>query len=64
MEFRVERLAERRKLLGFTQKDVADRLGISVPTYCRYEKGTRKIDAEFLPKVAEALFCKVKFFYA
>jgi transcriptional regulator with XRE-family HTH domain len=64
LEFKRERIAQRRKLLGFTQKDVAERLGISEAAYNRMENGSRKIAAERLPEIAEALLCKVKFFYA
>ena len=63
IEFQRERIAERRKLLGFSQADVAGKIGISKSAYNRMELGKQKIDVELLPRFADALLCKVKFFY-
>jgi transcriptional regulator with XRE-family HTH domain len=38
-----EKLIEVRKLKGFTQKDIADRLNMEVSGYCKMENGQRKI---------------------
>ncbi len=46
-------LKELRAQRGLTQKDVAELLHISRPTYTRYETGERKPDYETLRKLSE-----------
>ncbi len=41
-----ERIKLLRKARGLTQKDVADKLGITVGAYSHYEKGTREMDVK------------------
>lgn len=48
-----ERLLEQRKLYGYTQRDMAERLGISQPSYIRYENGTSEPTQENLVKIAD-----------
>ncbi len=48
-----ERLLEQRKLYGYTQRDMAERLGISQPSYVRYENGTSEPTQENLVKIAD-----------
>ncbi len=48
-----ERLLEQRKLSGYTQRDMAERLGISQPSYVRYENGTSEPTQENLVKIAD-----------
>ena len=48
-----ERLLEQRKLYGYTQRDMAERLGISQPSYVRYENGTSEPTQENLLKIAD-----------
>lgn len=48
-----ENLKEMRKLCGFTQKEVAEKLNISQPSYIRYENGTAEPTLENLVKLAE-----------
>ncbi|MEM6427642.1 MAG: helix-turn-helix transcriptional regulator [Deinococcota bacterium] len=43
-----------REYLGYTQMDMAERLGISQPTYAKYEKA-KNSRRETLEKVAQAL---------
>ena len=48
-----ERIKEQRKLYGFTQRDIAERLGISQPSYIRYENGSSEPSQENLVKIAD-----------
>lgn len=47
------RLAEERKALGYTQKQVADALGISDRTYSKWETGENEMDVSSLCRLAE-----------
>lgn len=47
-------LTERRKSLGYTQKFMAERCGVSQQTLCNYELGKRSIQKGYLPKIAAA----------
>ncbi len=42
-----------RVMCHLTQRDIADRLGISQPSYIRYENGTSEPTLENLVKIAE-----------
>lgn len=48
-----EALLEQRKLNHLTQREVASRLGISQPSYIRYEKGAAEPSLENLVKLAD-----------
>lgn len=48
-----EKLKEMRKMCGLTQREVAERLGISQPSYVRYENGTSEPTLENLAKLAD-----------
>ena len=48
-----EKLKEMRKLYGLTQRQVAEALGISQPSYIRYENGTSEPTLENLVKLAD-----------
>ena len=48
-----ERLLTLRKEGRLTQEDVAKELGISLKSYCRYERGERLPDAEILALIAD-----------
>ena len=53
-------IANRRKELGLTQADMAEKLGMSsAPAYNKYEKGTYKFNADAVPLLANALNCEV-----
>lgn len=54
MEFS-ERLKTLRKEAGFTQVDVAEKLGISQPAYASWERGAKKPTQENLVKIAQIL---------
>ncbi len=47
------RLKEQRKLYGITQRDMAEKLGISQPSYIRYEKGSAEPSQENLVRIAD-----------
>ena len=47
------RLAEERKARGYTQKQVADALGISDRTYSKWETGENEMDVSALCRLAE-----------
>ena len=48
----MEKLIELRKNRNWTQQYIADRLGISRPTYTRYETGERDPDFDTLKKIS------------
>ena len=53
-----ERIQQRRKLLGLSVRQVADRAGLSASTLSRIERGLRSADNRFvLAAIAEALRC-------
>ncbi len=43
-----------RELKGFSQKGIADKLGITQSSYARFETGAKKTDFDMLERVAEA----------
>jgi transcriptional regulator with XRE-family HTH domain len=53
MQIFCTRLAELRKLHGFTQRYIADYIGLSQPSYLRYETGTAEPSQENLVKIAD-----------
>lgn len=48
------RIKKARRHARMSQKDLADRVGISVNSLCRYEKDSRVIDAATLAKIVKA----------
>lgn len=53
-----DKLREKRIANGYTQKELANRLGISVSCYAGYEQGYREPDFKTLVKICKEL--KVK----
>ncbi len=53
METFQEKLKEMRKIYSLTQRQVAEKLGISQPSYIRYENGTSEPTLENLVKLAD-----------
>lgn len=53
------RLAQRirafRKLKGYTQSELADRLGVSIAIVGTIERGTRQADSRIIKRIAEVL---------
>jgi len=52
-------ITERRSELGLKQEDIAARLGMDRASYCRYENGVYKLNAEDIPTLAAALKCPI-----
>lgn len=52
---------ELRKLNRFTQREVAQRLGVSQPSYIRYENGSAEPTLENLVKIADLYDVSVDF---
>ncbi|MDF2714762.1 MAG: Xre family transcriptional regulator [Paenibacillus sp.] len=50
-----QRIRAFRKLKGYTQDELAQRLGVSIAVLGSVERGTRKADGKLLNKIAEAL---------
>ena len=48
-----KRLREMRLLCGLTQREMAEKLDISQPSYIRYENGTAEPSLENLVKISE-----------
>jgi bacteriophage CI repressor helix-turn-helix domain len=60
MEFS-ERLKNLRKQAGFTQVDVANKLGISQQAYASWERGSKKPTQDNLVKIAQILNVSVDY---
>ena len=48
-------IREKRKALGLTQEQVAERLGVSTPAVNKWEKGSTYPDITLLPALARLL---------
>lgn len=59
-----EKIRELRKLLGITQAELANRLGVEQATVSLYESNKRAITIEMLMKIAKALGVDVKYFFS
>ena len=57
------RVRERRKHLGLSQTELAERLGLSFQQVQKYENGGNRISAGTLGRIAEALDVPVGFFF-
>ena len=57
------RLRERRKALGLTQQELAERVGITYQQAHKYETGLNRIAAGRLHVIAEALGVEVAYFF-
>jgi len=57
------RLRRRRRLLGLTQQQLADQVGIRFQQIQKYECGANRISAARLWQLAEALESPVSYFY-
>ena len=56
-----QRLKQERKTLGLTQRDFAEKLGITQPSYIRYENGSSQPTLETLVRIAEILDVSVDY---
>jgi transcriptional regulator with XRE-family HTH domain len=57
------RVRHRRMALGLSQSDLGNVLGITFQQVQKYEKGTNRISASRLQRIAEALQVKAPFFF-
>jgi len=57
------RLRERRILLGLTQQELAELIGVTYQQAHKYEKGTNRIAAGRLSVIARALGVEIDYFY-
>ena len=58
-----QRLKQRRIALGFSQSDIADRLGLTFQQVQKFEKGVNKLTAARLFELAQQLDTTVEYFY-
>lgn len=58
-----KRLRRRRRLLGLTQQQLADRVGVRFQQIQKYECGANRVSAARLFQLAEALNVPVGYFY-
>ena len=58
-----EKLKERRKLLGLSQTELADMLGISFQQIQKYEKGKNRISASRLVDLSNVLDVNITYFF-
>ncbi|MCI8413805.1 MAG: helix-turn-helix transcriptional regulator [Clostridia bacterium] len=56
-----QRLIEQRKLFGFTQREMSEKLQITQPSYIRYENDTSEPTQECLVKIADIFDVSVDF---
>jgi transcriptional regulator with XRE-family HTH domain len=56
-----KRITAIKKCLGYTQKQMAEKLGIEPATYCGYETEAGNLKFNTLIKIAAALECSVPF---
>ena len=56
-----KRLYEQRKLFCLTQSEMAEKLGITQPSYIRYENGTAEPSQECLVKIADIIDLTVEY---
>jgi transcriptional regulator with XRE-family HTH domain len=58
-----QRVRMRRLMLGLSQTDLADTLGLTFQQVQKYEKGTNRISASRLQRISEILQVPVEFFF-
>ncbi|WP_270599253.1 helix-turn-helix domain-containing protein [Faecalicoccus pleomorphus] len=58
-----DKIRQARLRKGITQNQIAEKIGISQPTYAQWENGKRKPKLETLKKIADALEVPVSILY-
>lgn len=58
-----ERIKQLRLDKGYTQREVAEKLGVSQPNYAQYENGRRNPKPETLKKIAKAIGVQTQDFF-
>ena len=61
--YQPEKLKARRKELKMTQKDIADRLGISYQAYSAWERGVKQPSREKVQAIGADSKCSKRLFY-
>ena len=57
------RMRTRRRQLGLSQSDLADKLGVSFQQVQKYERGANRVSASMLESVATALGAPISYFF-
>lgn len=57
-----ERIRERRKAIGYTQKELAEKSGVAIVSVQQYERGVRQPRLEQLQRIAESLETTIDYF--
>ena len=52
----MKKLNENRKLLNYTQAEMANKIGCTAAAYCKYEKGDTGIPSRMLLKIADVFY--------
>lgn len=58
-----QRIRQRRKVLGFSQTELAARVGVKFQQVQKYETGVNRVAASRLWKIAEALEVPITYFF-
>jgi transcriptional regulator with XRE-family HTH domain len=56
---KLDKLKQKRKLLGYTQEKLAEQLNISLAAYRTYEQGIREMKIQTLKEIAEIFRCTI-----
>ncbi|WP_334130202.1 helix-turn-helix domain-containing protein [Sneathiella sp.] len=59
-----ERVAERRKEIGMSQRQAADACGVSPQQWNKYERATNHISVVMVTRIAEAFDVPISYFFA
>lgn len=55
----MKNIAKKRLSIGISQRDLAEKVGVTDSAVCQYETGKRSPSIETLKKIAEVLGCSV-----
>ncbi len=58
-----QRIRQRRKLLGLSQTELAEKIGVKFQQVQKYETGTNRVAASRLWKIAETLRVPITYFF-
>lgn len=57
----MKRIKERREQTNMTQRELAEAVGVAVPTISMYENGKREPDGQTMARLASVLGCSVDY---
>lgn len=57
----MKRIKERREQIDLTQRELAEAVGVAVPTISMYENGKREPDGQTMTRLASVLGCSVDY---